>query len=233
MPGRAHRRLTLSGSGRGDDWLLSDRVFARAQDAVPQSSQAASMVFTVERRWDSGRGRRVVVGGGSAGCVVSARLAESASLSVLLLEAGPDRRVNAARAPRRLDDRARDVRLGLYRRRGAAATSPAQACARRDLLADSLHAAGRTGRLRRLGVALGLPGWSWEDVLPSFVELECDLDFGDRPWHGDPGRSRPRATSTTRSPTRSPSASRRSTPRGSIGSTTTTSPALSVRDECR
>ena len=34
----------------------------------------------------------VVVGGGAAGCVVAARLAEQASRSVLLLDAGPDRR---------------------------------------------------------------------------------------------------------------------------------------------
>jgi choline dehydrogenase len=34
----------------------------------------------------------VVVGGGAAGCVVAARLAETESRSVLPLEAGPDRR---------------------------------------------------------------------------------------------------------------------------------------------
>src|SRR5438552_3974119 len=34
----------------------------------------------------------VVVGGGAAGCVVAARLAEGGSRSVMLLEAGPDRR---------------------------------------------------------------------------------------------------------------------------------------------
>jgi choline dehydrogenase-like flavoprotein len=36
----------------------------------------------------------VVVGGGAAGCVVAAGLAESPSRSVLLLEAGPDLRAN-------------------------------------------------------------------------------------------------------------------------------------------
>ena len=34
----------------------------------------------------------VVVGGGAAGCVVAARVSESASRSVLLVEAGPDLR---------------------------------------------------------------------------------------------------------------------------------------------
>jgi mannose-6-phosphate isomerase-like protein (cupin superfamily) len=36
----------------------------------------------------------VVVGGGAAGCVVAARLAEHRSRSILLLEAGPDRRTD-------------------------------------------------------------------------------------------------------------------------------------------
>ena len=36
----------------------------------------------------------VVGGGGAAGCVVAARVAEARSHSVLLLEAGPDRRAD-------------------------------------------------------------------------------------------------------------------------------------------
>ena len=34
---------------------------------------------------------------------------------------------------------------------------------------------------------IGNPGWSFEDVLPAFIALETDLDFGDRPWHGNAG----------------------------------------------
>jgi choline dehydrogenase-like flavoprotein len=35
--------------------------------------------------------------------------------------------------------------------------------------------------------ALGNPGWSFEDVLPHFRQLEEDADFGEQPWHGDAG----------------------------------------------
>ena len=35
--------------------------------------------------------------------------------------------------------------------------------------------------------ALGNPGWAFDDVLPYFRRLEADVDFGDRPWHGDIG----------------------------------------------
>jgi choline dehydrogenase len=35
--------------------------------------------------------------------------------------------------------------------------------------------------------AAGNPEWAWENVLPAFKRLERDLDFGDRPFHGDSG----------------------------------------------
>jgi hypothetical protein len=40
--------------------------------------------------------------------------------------------------------------------------------------------------LRRLGQQ-GCTGWAWEEVLPSFIRLEDDLDYGDRPYHGRGG----------------------------------------------
>jgi choline dehydrogenase-like flavoprotein len=33
----------------------------------------------------------------------------------------------------------------------------------------------------------GCTGWAWEEVLPFFIRLEDDLDYGDRPYHGRGG----------------------------------------------
>jgi choline dehydrogenase len=35
--------------------------------------------------------------------------------------------------------------------------------------------------------AAGNPEWAWEKVLPAFKRLERDLDFGEKPYHGDAG----------------------------------------------
>ena len=129
----------------------------------------------------------VVVGGGAAGCVVAARLAEPATRSVLLLEAGPDRR----------SDLPRDLRDGWTIEReafdwGFVSSAPKPQPVRRKRIV------GGTSWLTRFTprgapadydgwAARGLTGWAWESVLPYFVRLESDLDFGSRPWHGDTG----------------------------------------------
>jgi choline dehydrogenase-like flavoprotein len=35
--------------------------------------------------------------------------------------------------------------------------------------------------------ALGNPGWRFDEVLPYFIRLEADADFGGEAWHGDRG----------------------------------------------
>jgi choline dehydrogenase len=130
-----------------------------------------------------------VVGGGAAGCVAGARLAEAASRSVLLLEAGPDLRANVPDAMRDgwLINRDHDW--------GYAAEPDARG------IADDLRRGrllGGTSWVTRFAVrgspadydgwaALGNPGWAFDDVLPYLKRLEADDDFGDRPWHGDAG----------------------------------------------
>ena len=131
----------------------------------------------------------VIVGGGAAGCVVAARLAESASRSVLLLEAGPDLRASLPDGFRdgwRLTQEfdwgyasepdARGVVEDLRRGRLLGGTSWVTRFALRGSAADYDEWA-----------ALGNPGWGFEDVLPYFRRLEADADFGDQPWHGDRG----------------------------------------------
>ena len=131
----------------------------------------------------------VIVGGGAAGCVVAARLSESGSRSVLLFEAGPDLR---ARLPAELRDGWRIPREPDW---GYAAEPDARGVVE-DLTRGRLL--GGTSWMTRFALrgaaadydewaALGNPGWGFEDVLPYFMRLEADADFGDRPWHGDHG----------------------------------------------
>jgi choline dehydrogenase len=131
----------------------------------------------------------VVVGGGAAGCVVAARLAEAGSRSVLLLEAGPDRRLDAPpeirdgwHITREFDwgfTSEPDVRgavQNLWRNKLVGGTSWVTRFAPRGSPADYDDWAAR-----------GNAGWGFEDVLPYFKRLEHDADYGDQPYHGDRG----------------------------------------------
>jgi choline dehydrogenase len=155
-----------------------------------------------DARWDV-----VVVGAGTSGCVVAARLAD-AGRRVLLLEAGADHRQPAV-FPAELRDPAT--------MRATAPEHPANW----DLTAELLP--GRTvpvprgrvvGGSSTLNAAVFIRGtrsdldgwaaagndlWSYDAVLPAFCRLEADTDFGDRAGHGADGPmpvERPRAGSS-------------------------------------
>ena len=131
----------------------------------------------------------VVVGGGAAGSVVARRLAEETAASILLLEAGPaldDETVRSLGDGWRLptvpdwgyesEPDATGTTNRLRRGRLLGGTSWLTRFAVRGAAAD-FDAWGTTTHA----------SWSFIDVLPWFRQLETDLDFGDRPWHGDSG----------------------------------------------
>jgi choline dehydrogenase-like flavoprotein len=132
----------------------------------------------------------VVVGGGAAGCVVAARLAETSSRSILVLEAGPDLRTSMPEAFRdgfglawdfdwgyESEPDERGVTEGLRRGKLLGGTSWLTRFAFRGPSADYDE-----------WEALGNPGWRFEEVLPYFRRLEVDLEFGHERWHGADGR---------------------------------------------
>ena len=142
----------------------------------------------------------VIVGAGSAGAALAARLTEDPAVTVLLLEAGTDYRSKEAPAAMQSHNHG-EILLGeehreVYQWPGLAAQrSESQQAApfvRGRGMGGSSAINGLIGLRGELEdydrwQALGCAGWAGRDVLPSFVRMEDDLNFGDSPFHGRGG----------------------------------------------
>ncbi len=134
----------------------------------------------------------IVVGAGSAGCVLAARLSEDPNRRVLLLEAGQP-------APETTNMPALWINHVDTEIDWVYHTEPQPGCKMRRIPWPRGKAIGGSGAINAMvyirglpsdydrWAAMGCPGWAWADVLPDLKASEHNERFGNSDYHGSGG----------------------------------------------
>ena len=131
----------------------------------------------------------VIVGAGSAGCVLAARLTEDPDVRVLLLESGPpDTNLNIHVPLGYLKLAGTEVDWGYY-------SAPERGCGGRRIPLPRGRVLGGSSSVNALVYIRGnhsdydewgVPGWAWSELEPYFLKAE-DNERGASRWHGAGG----------------------------------------------
>jgi 5-(hydroxymethyl)furfural/furfural oxidase len=114
----------------------------------------------------------LVVGGGSAGCVMASRLSEDPSARVILIEAGPDDQSRVVQSARFLTYNRPPYYWNLADEKGAPFGQPKIVGGGSAL--NAMHAQRGDPSDYDEWRQLGVEGWNYDDVVPYFEKVEDD-----------------------------------------------------------